>query len=59
MIKDKGQRELKVYENSGSGVRCPRISLQGRWLEDYGFQIGNGITVTCENGILTIRKMPG
>ena len=48
-------RNMKVYSQSGYKYReIPSIRLQGNWLKDAGFDIGDYISVTCEDGRLVI-----
>jgi len=51
-------RKLKVYRstNSNSGSNTPSIRLDGKWLQDYGFNTGDFISVECKDGELIIRK---
>ena len=34
----------------------PRISLQGQWLEELGFSIGDRLTIVCRQDELVIAK---
>lgn len=53
------QRNLKVYEAPGQSRDIPRINLQGKWLSDLGYHVGDHIVVTCDNhGKLTIELNP-
>lgn len=48
-------RNMKVCEQSGYKYKTtPAIVLKGQWLKDAGFDIGDSITVTCEDGKLII-----
>lgn len=62
-------RKLKIYEteyqiNNPDGfwnyrkkrVAIPKIRLQGKWLQECGFEPGNQVHVQCERGkrIITI-----
>lgn len=48
-------RNMKVYEQSGYNYKStPTITLKGQWLKETGFDIGDSITVTCEDGRLII-----
>ena len=50
-------RDIKVYEASGYQYRrTPSIVLKGKWLAELGFDIGDEITVRCEDGRLIITK---
>ena len=54
------QRKLKVYGSCGANTPAsPRITMQGRWLEDCGFRIGDQITVVSTGDGLMIRKAAG
>ena len=33
----------------------PNLNLAGRWMERAGFKIGQTVTVTVSNGIITIQ----
>ena len=51
-------RNMKVYEQSGYNYKAtPTITLKGQWLKDAGFDIGDSITVTCEDGKLIITPV--
>lgn len=48
-------RNMKVCEQSGYKYKAtPTIILKGQWLKDAGFDIGDSIIVTCEDGKLII-----
>ncbi len=47
-------RNLKVQEASGHPTSIPKISLQGKWVEDFGFPIGSHISVECFQNKLVI-----
>ncbi|MCR5367875.1 SymE family type I addiction module toxin [Eubacterium sp.] len=47
----KKTRNMKVYGMSGYRYRStPTIQLKGEWLKEIGFDIGDYISITCENG---------
>lgn len=51
----KKTRQMKVYGQSGYHYKStPAIMLKGQWLKELGFEIGDYISVTCENGKLVI-----
>ena len=51
------KRSIKVYGQSGYRYReTPTIMLKGKWLEELGFKIGDYVSVSCENGKLTIMQ---
>jgi endoribonuclease symE len=53
--KRKDYRELTVSSFSGYGCKsAPMLRLQGLWLEELGFNIGDPILVRCEDGQLII-----
>ena len=53
----KKNRTLKVYEQSGYKYRTiPTIMLKRQWLAELDFQIGENISVSCEEGKLVITK---
>ncbi len=49
------KRSIKVYGQSGYKYQeTPTIMLKGMWLKELGFDIGDYISVTCEDGKLII-----
>lgn len=53
--KVKARRSVKVYEQSGYQYKAtPTIMLKGQWLKELGFEIGDYVSVSCENGRLII-----
>lgn len=47
----KKSRQMKVYGQSGYHYKStPAIMLKGQWLKELGFEIGDYISVSCENG---------
>ena len=40
-------------------VLFPEIRLQGKWLQELGFGIGQAITVACQFNKITITLAPG
>jgi len=53
----KGMRRLKVYYkffDGGTTKPVPVILLQGEWLRNTGFDIGDEVLVTVEKNRLTI-----
>ena len=51
------KRSIKVYGQSGYKYReIPTIMLKGMWLKKAGFDVGNYISVTCEDGKIVIAK---
>ena len=53
----KEHRNLKVYEASRRNYKpTPQIRLQGDWLKDFDFDIGNPINVECRGGKLVITR---
>jgi len=55
MTRRKDYRELKIssFYKCGS-TPAPQLRLQGKWLEELGFQIGQPVLVKCEDGKLII-----
>ncbi len=52
------ERNLKIYEMSGYQYKpTPTIMLKGQWLSELGFEAGNRIKVSCEEGRITIRPV--
>lgn len=51
----KKNRSIKVYGQSGYKYKdTPTIMLKGMWLRELGFDIGDYISISCENGKLVI-----
>lgn len=51
------KRSVKVYGQSGYKYReTPTIMLKGLWLMEAGFDIGDYISVTCEDGKIIITQ---
>lgn len=51
----KRNRSMKVISQSGYNYKeTPTIMLKGQWLKELGFEIGNYVSVSCENGKLII-----
>lgn len=51
------ERKLKVYKGTTKDYDpIPRISLQGQWLEELGFSIGDKLTIICRQGEIVISK---
>ena len=49
------KRSIKVYGQSGYKYKeTPMIMLKGMWMKELGFDIGDYISVTCEDGKLII-----
>ena len=54
-MKNQKIRSMKVHEQSGYNYKAtPTIILKGQWLKKMGFEIGDYITVSCEDGRLII-----
>ena len=53
--KIEARRSVKVCEQSGYQYKAtPTITLKGQWLKEFGFEIGDYVSVSCENGRLVI-----
>jgi HSP20-like domain of unknown function (DUF1813) len=44
---EKDNRTLKVY---GMSNKTPIIMMKGKWLENFGFKVGQKYNVDCQNG---------
>lgn len=54
-MKNQRNRSMKVHAQSGYNYKAtPTIILKGNWLRELGFEIGDYITVSCEDGKLII-----
>lgn len=55
--KIEARRSIKVCEQSGYQYKAtPTITFKGQWLKEFGFQIGDYVSVSCENGKLIIMQ---
>ena len=53
---NKKKHNLKVYGQSGYKYKeTPTIILKGQWLKEAGFEIGNRVTLECDNGTIVIK----
>ena len=53
----KKTRNLKVIEQSGYRYQAtPTVMLKGKWISEFGFDIGTHVKVECEDGRLIITK---
>ena len=51
------KRSVKVYGQSGHKYKeTPTIMLKGLWLKEAGFDIGDYISVICEDGKIIITQ---
>lgn len=51
----KKNRSIKVVCKSGYQYKStPAIVLKGQWLKELGFEIGDYVSISCENGKLVI-----
>ena len=54
-MKNQKNRSMKVHAQSGYNYKAtPTIILKGQWLQEMGFEIGDYISVRCEDGKLII-----
>lgn len=52
---NKNMRTVKIYGMSGYKYQAtPTIMLKGKWLEELRFEIGDYISVSCEDGKIII-----
>ena len=47
-------RKAKVYSIYQNGSYKSQIRLQGKWLEELGFNIGDGLKIDCKEGQIII-----
>lgn len=52
-MKNQKIRSMKVHEQSGYNYKATP-TIKGQWLKEIGFEIGDYITVSCEDGKLII-----
>lgn len=53
------ERELTVHYQFNRETEVPSIKLQGKWLEKYGFKIGDKLNVYSNDGVILVmlKKM--
>ncbi|WP_287714150.1 SymE family type I addiction module toxin [Blautia sp.] len=55
-----GNRNLTVYSGTTAAYNViPKIILQGNWLGELGFSIGDKVTVSCQPDKLIIERIAG
>lgn len=52
------ERLLKIYEALGQKRNIPRINLQGDWLSNLGYHVGNHVIVSYVQGKLIVELYP-
>lgn len=45
----KEKREVRIYNGRGNNYGKPLLMLQGKWLQEFGFMVGDRVTITCQN----------
>lgn len=51
-------RKLTVYSGTTRGYNLiPKIILQGHWLSDLGFSIGDKVAVSCQQDKIIIERI--
>ena len=59
-MRDKSCRKIKVYEATSRGYHAvPQIRLEGKWLQELGFNIGDILKVQCKEGWIMISHHEG
>ena len=55
------ENNVHKYRVCGKGSfgheKSPIITIHGKWLNDYGFDIGDYIECRCEDGKLVIKRL--
>ena len=52
------RKEFKIYEVYNGKKTIPQIRINGIWLQELGFNIGDRISLELIEGKLVIEKMP-
>ena len=52
------RKEFKIYEVYNGKKTIPQIRINGIWLQELGFNIGDKISLELIEGKLVIEKMP-
>lgn len=56
---EKKKHSLTVYAGNGRNYQSiPQIRVQGKWLEAWGFSIGDKLEIICADNQLVITKQP-
>ena len=53
----KDKRTLKVYEAPGDRREVPKIILQGKWLKEAGYEIGDSIEISIDKDQIVIKPV--
>lgn len=53
------KRKITVYRSRTDlkSIENPLIMLQGKWLHDAGFSVGDKVAITCQDGKLVVEKV--
>ena len=57
----KKERILKMSEQSGyysPKDKRPALTLQGKWLQNLGFEVGDHVNIECTDDKIIITKIP-
>lgn len=51
-------REMTVYRARGNAkdLTVPMIMMQGKWLREMGFAVGDRVSVTLQDGKLVVER---
>lgn len=52
------RKEFKIYEVYNGKKTIPQIRINGIWLQELGFNIGDKISLELIEGKLIIEKLP-
>ena len=52
------KKEFKIYEVYNGKKTIPQIRINGIWLQELGFNIGDKISLELIEGKLVIEKLP-
>nr|DAR33954.1 MAG TPA: Toxin SymE, type I toxin-antitoxin system [Caudoviricetes sp.] len=52
------ERHLKIYEAPVQKRNIPRINLQGDWLSNLGYHVGDHVIVSYDQGKLIVELDP-
>nr|DAG19008.1 MAG TPA: Toxin SymE, type I toxin-antitoxin system [Caudoviricetes sp.] len=52
------ERHLKINEAPGQKRNIPRINLQGDWLSNLGYHVGDHVIISYDQGKLTVELDP-
>ena len=57
MNKNHGNKILKVVNHPCNTGYVPSIKVSGKWLNTFGFEVGEQVQIRSQKGFITISKV--